>query len=188
MKKAYIIHGICDEEEYRTDIYPSSSNSHWLPWLQKEFLKRDIFCQTPEMPNPYCAKYLEWKATFDQFPVDRQTILVGHSCGADFLLKWLAENKAEVEKLILVAPFLDPSRRIAPFFENFKPEPAIVSRVADMQLFYSTDDGTDILDSVKTITKIYPSINIKRFTDKGHFCFEDMGTHAFPELLESSLK
>lgn len=31
MKKAIIIHGACDKEEYFSDKYPSLSNSHWLP-------------------------------------------------------------------------------------------------------------------------------------------------------------
>ena len=60
MKTAILIHGTCDEEEYFSDLYPSLSNSHWFPWLQKQLLIKGIFTQTPEMPDAYKPDYEKW--------------------------------------------------------------------------------------------------------------------------------
>ena len=110
MKNALLLHGTCDREEYFSDLHTSLSNSHWLPWLQKQLLIRDILTQTPEMPQAYDPQYDLWEKTFERFDVDKNTILVGHSCGGGFLLRWLSENRVEVNKLILVAPWIDPDR------------------------------------------------------------------------------
>ena len=68
MKTAILIHGTCDEEEYFSDLYPSLSNSHWFPWLQKQLLIKGIFTQTPEMPDAYKPDYEKWK----KFVVEKQ--------------------------------------------------------------------------------------------------------------------
>ena len=107
MKNAIIIHGTCDEDEYFSDKYPSLSNSHWFPWLQKQLLINNIFTQTPEMPEAHKPDYDKWKKEFEKFDVNSETILVGHSCGGGFLIRWLSENKIKIKKLILVAPWLD---------------------------------------------------------------------------------
>ncbi|MEX0652068.1 MAG: alpha/beta fold hydrolase [Candidatus Paceibacterota bacterium] len=60
------------------------------------------------MPEPYLPNYEKWIEVFEQFKVDEETDLVGHSCGAGFLLRWLSENKINVGKLVLVAPWIDP--------------------------------------------------------------------------------
>ncbi len=119
MNNAIIIHGTCDEEEYFSDAYPSLSNSHWFPWLQKQLLIKSIFTQTPEMPEAYKPDYEKWKHEFERFSVDKETILIGHSCGGGFLIRWLSENKVEIDKLILVAPWLDPRNRRTTNFQNY---------------------------------------------------------------------
>ncbi|NND65590.1 MAG: hypothetical protein HKM24_06465, partial [Gammaproteobacteria bacterium] len=57
MKNAIIIHGTCDKDEYYSDKYPSLSNSHWLPWLQKQLLVRDIAAVTLEIANAWQPNY-----------------------------------------------------------------------------------------------------------------------------------
>ena len=81
MKNAIIIHGMPSKEEYFEVGRSSSSNNQWLPWLQAKLVKQNILAQTPEMPEPYNPKYEEWKKVFEQFDVNEETILVGHSCG-----------------------------------------------------------------------------------------------------------
>ena len=92
MKNAIIIHGMTDKEECFSDQYSSLSNSHWLPWLQKQLFIQGILAQTPEMPTPYNPNYNLWLDVFKQFSINKETILVGHSGGAGFLLRFLCEN------------------------------------------------------------------------------------------------
>jgi uncharacterized protein len=106
MKTAIIRHGKPSYEEYCNPRIPSPSNNHWLPWLQKQLLLNGFLAQTPELPAPYAPVYQDWCLAFEQFRIDEDTALIGHSCGAGFLLRWLSENKVTVGKVALVAPFL----------------------------------------------------------------------------------
>ena len=66
----------------------------------------------PEMPNKDMARYSTWKLWFEKyipFLEAENLVLVGHSLGAMFLTKYLAENEfpIQISQLHLVAPVLD---------------------------------------------------------------------------------
>jgi len=183
MKSALLIHGTCDEEEYFSDKYPSLSNSHWFPWLQKQLLIKGIFTQTPEMPDAYKPDYEKWKNEFERFSIDEEAILVGHSCGGGFLVRWLSENKIKVKKLVLVAPWLDPARKRTTTFFDFTIDPTLSERV-DTHILISNDDDEDIQVSVNKITEALPGAKRHDFQGMGHFTYEEMKTAKFPELLD----
>ena len=184
MRNALLIHGTCDKEEYFSDIYPSLSNNHWFPWLQKQLLIKGIFTQTPEMPDAFMPDYKKWKDEFERFEINNETILVGHSCGGGFLCRWLTENKIKIAKLVLVAPWLDPEREKTTDFFDFRIDPGIQKRVEELHILVSEDDEPEILKSAEIIKKTLPKAKIQRFQNKGHFTLEDMGTDRFPELLK----
>jgi len=183
MKNAIIIHGTSSKEEYFSDSYPSLSNSHWLPWLQKQLLINNIFTQTPEMPDAYLPDYKKWKSEFERFNINKNSILIGHSCGGGFLIRWLSENKININKLILVAPWLDPKREKTKDFFNFSIDSSITKKIKEIHLLISSDDDKDILDSVEIIKNNIEEIKLHQFFNLGHFCFNDMKTDKFPELL-----
>lgn len=183
MNNAIIIHGTCDKEEYFSDKYPSLSNSHWLPWLQKQLLINNIFTQTPEMPEAYSPDYEKWSREFARFEVNEESILIGHSCGGGFLLRWLSENEVKIKKLVLVAPWLDPKRRKTTAFFDFKIDQNINERIGETHILVSNDDKDDILESVDIIKNKLSGINLHEFTNYRHFCLSHMKTDKFPELL-----
>ena len=53
MTNAIILHSKPKEEEYYRPDFQSSSNSNWLPWLQKQLLIHNIKADTPEVPLSY---------------------------------------------------------------------------------------------------------------------------------------
>ena len=115
MKNAIILHGKPDREEYYDPKAPSMSNAHWIPWLQGQLLKQDIWAITPEVPNAYNPDWKLWCKEVERFDITPETVLVGHSCGAGFWLRWLSEHKdVKVGKVVLVAPSLCQ----ATFFPN----------------------------------------------------------------------
>jgi len=183
-RNAILVHGCCDEEEFYGGE-SSPSNSHWFPWLQKELIKRDIETQTPEMPRPYRPEYAAWKQVLDRYSIDRHSILVAHSCGAGFVLRWLADEMRSVQKLILVASWIDPFRTRGSFLDcelNAK----LDSMFDEMHVMYSEDDDVDGLrESIQSLMKAYPRAQCHRFRNKGHFSRSDLGTDAFPELLDA---
>lgn len=184
MKNAVIIHGTCSEEEYFSDKYPALSNNHWFPWLQKQLLIQGVPTQTPEIPEAYKPQYDKWKRELERFDVNENTILIGHSCGGGFLIRWLTENKTRIDKLILVAPWLDPDRKKTVGFFKFEIDPSIQQRLNELHIFVSSDDEKDILASVEAIKKVFPQALLHEFSNKGHFTLEDMGSDKFPELLD----
>jgi len=190
MKNAIILHGTCDEEEYYSPEYPSASNFHWLPWLSKQLLVKDIHAVTPEMPCGYMPNYTVWKQEFERFDITPETILVGHSCGGGFLVRWLSENKdKKVGKVVLVAPWLDPNKtkgKDNDFF-YFTTDSFLVSRTQGVTIFNSDDDMEAVHVSVKQIMDSISNVKLIEFQNKGHFCLGDLKGEAFPELLDEVL-
>jgi hypothetical protein len=58
--RVVILHGRVGAEEYFSARYPSASNSHWIPWLQKQLLIKGHDVQTPEVVRPYLVDYDGW--------------------------------------------------------------------------------------------------------------------------------
>lgn len=186
-RNAVIVHGTCDRAEYFGPQYPSLSNSHWLPWIQKELLSAGVHAQTPEMPQAYEPVYPLWKRELDRFDVDDGTLLIGHSCGAGFLLRWLGETRVGAAKLILVAPWIDPERERTRGFFDFAIDPALGQRVRAVHLMVSSDDHPSVLRSADAIAAALPGLVRHRFETLGHFTAADLGGDAFPQLREIAL-
>lgn len=190
MKQCIIIHGQPDKEEYLSDDYPSPSNNHWIPWLQKQLSIKDISTQTPEILEAYNPQYDIWKTAFENYPINEETIVVGHSTGAGFILRWLSENKGKtVGKVVLVAPWIDPEGELEEdFFKSSSFDTELVSRTSGTTIFLGEDDSKDVHDSTEFILENITGIKVLRFENRGHFIIQDMGTEEFPELLDIILK
>jgi uncharacterized protein len=189
MKTAIILHGMPSKKGYYDPERESQSNEHWLPWLQRQLLLKDILAQTPELPKPYDPDYRAWSKLFDQFHIDKDTTLIGHSCGAGFLVRWLSEHKVKVGKVVLVAPWINPDKKlqrkqIKGSFFKFKIDPKLISRTQGLTIFSSDNDHADIHQSVKILLDTIPGIKYREFKNHGHFCYKDMQTRKFPEILE----
>ena len=191
MKNAIIVPGRPDKEEYNDKSIPTTSNDHWFPWLSKQLMMKDIFTVAIEMPTPWRPRYEIWKKEFERYEIGEDTILVGHSCGGGFLVRWLSENKhIIVGKVILVAPWLNPDENpisdTADFF-HFDIDPEIVSRTQGITIFNSDNDRDEIHVSVDKIRAEVKAIGYREFHEYGHFCKEDLNSVEFPELLEACL-
>lgn len=87
MKTAIILHGMPSEEEYFNPDSSAQSNKHWLPWIQRQLILNKVLAQAIELPSPYQPVYKDWEDFFNQFKIDEDTMLIGHSCGAGFLVR-----------------------------------------------------------------------------------------------------
>ena len=183
---AIILHGKPSKERYYDPNFPASSNYYWLPWLQKQLIVRDILTTTPEVPNNWEAEYPVWKKEFERYDVNSETILIGHSCGAGFMLRWLSEHpEASPAKVVLAAPWLDPKRLegTGDFFD-FEFDKSLANRTKLVAL-YSDDDEQSVLDTVEIIRDTFPTVTIKELHGYGHF-YDDRRME-FPELLAEIL-
>lgn len=192
MHNAILVPGRPDKEEYYDPSYPTNSNNHWFPWLSKQLQVRDVFAVAIEPPEPYSPRYDLWRKEFEKFEITATTVLVGHSCGGGFLLRWLSENvDRRVGKVVLVAPWLNPDNNpvsdTADFF-FFDLDSDMVSRTAGVTIFNSDNDQESIQKSVQIIRNEVKDVEYKEFHNYGHFCYGDMKTVEFPELVEECLR
>lgn len=190
MKNAIILHGKPDKAEYYDPQSRSASNAHWLPWIQSQLLKHDIAAATPEVPLAFDPQWELWCKEVERFDITPETLIVGHSCGAGFWVRWLSEHKdVKVGKVILVAPSLgirwgDGGEN---FFNDFTIDPYLALRTRGFYIFNSDDDHESIHEAVAIIREKVPSTDYREFTKYGHFTEQSMGTDEFPELLEELL-
>jgi predicted alpha/beta hydrolase family esterase len=180
MKNALILHGRPTKEIYYSPKFPSSSNFAWIPWLQKQLIINDIKTDTPEIPHSYEANYQSWKNEFENYSVDENTILIGHSAGAGFLIRWLSERKEiTVTKIILVAP------GFSLFEGNLDSiDPNLSERVKEIIVFVSDNDPGNSLPNTRRLQEKIKNIRVNELKGYGHFIPDHMGTDEFPELLD----
>jgi len=188
---AILVPGRPDKDEYYDPQYPTNSNNHWFPWLSKQLQIRDIFAIVIEPPRPWQPRYDVWAKEFERFDISSDTVLVGHSCGGGFLVRWLSEHPdKKVGKVVLVAPWMnpgdDPAGDTADFF-HFTIDPELVSRTDGLTIFNSDNDFPSIHQSVQAIRDAVKNVRYKEFHGYGHFTLGSMHTVEFPELVEEIL-
>ncbi len=189
MKTAIILHGMTvSKERYFDPDTEVKSNKNWLPWIQKQLLINNILAQAIELPKPYEPVYEDWKKVFEQFNIDEETILIGHSCGAGFLIRWLSENDIKVGKVALVAPYLGLNGMVKSDFFNFEIDPNVPERTKGLFVFYSDNDKDHTLGSVDILKKNFKGAKFIELKGRGHFILKHMGTREFPELRDVLLK
>ena len=177
-------HGVMSpEQDWNTRTYNELKG--WKNWLQfYAELKHDVLVQLPRFPHAHAAlmKYSEWEKIMDSQDINEDTVLIGHSAGGGFVLKYMSLHpEIKVKQIVLVAPWLD--------IENFQPfgfykgtdlTKDIVSQTKlGVDLMYSSDDDSYILSSCDAIIKNMPKVNVHKFADRGHFV-----TPQLPEIMQ----
>ncbi len=129
-----------------------------------------------------------FKEEFEKYPVSENTILVGHSCGCAFLVRWLGEQKTRIKKLILVAPWKIPKENnsMKEKFYTFPIDETLESRVGEIIMFTADNEREDGKKSLE-IYKSSLGGRVIELKGRGHYIFGDMGTEQFPELLKEFL-
>jgi len=188
MKNAVLLHGLPDKKEYYNSMYPSASNSHWFPWLQQELMINEIKADTPEVFRVYELSYEDWVREVERFPIGSNTILVGHSAGGGFWVRYLSEHpEIFIDKVILVAPWLNLDHEYDSDFYDFELDPSIVERTNDFIIFSSDNDGQAMKDSIEYLAEQLPNVTIRTFHEYGHFTQRTLKDNKFTELLQTIL-
>jgi predicted alpha/beta hydrolase family esterase len=184
----------------------------WKKWISDGL--NDTF-QTirPDMPNTRNAKYAEWKVWFEKYfryiaptqtteqsaldrieaknkLTDKKIILIWHSLGATFLVKYLSENQfpRHIDGLHLVSPVFDDIGLIGESLATFRFSPHALphfhEQAKHLHIWASTDDTVVPYDhSVRFHVNLIWSV-LHTFHDRGHF----IGQSHFVELFEEILK
>lgn len=113
------------------------------------------------------------------------TILIGHSRGCAFLVRWLGETKQKILKLILVAPWKIPDKddQFRRAFYVYPIDEAIRTRVKSIIMFTADDEEEDGKKSLQIFHQALGG-KVVALKGHGHYTFNDMKTEEFPELVE----
>lgn len=137
MATIFIIHGVCGHP-----------GENWFPWLKKELetLGHQVF--VPQFPTPENQTLENWKKIFKDYEnyMNEDSVVVGHSLGAAFLLRILEERYKAIRGAFFVAGVTGSVNN--PFFDNinqtFLEKPfnwgEIIKNCESFYLFHSDND------------------------------------------------
>jgi len=161
-------------------------------WHHKylETLGDDFGCLRPDMPNKNYAEYGIWDTWFRKvipFLVD-DVVLIGHSLGGGFLMKWLSTNKlpVNVSQLHLVAPTNNHHSKeydLGDFTNGEFPGRFLENNVSEIYFYHSKDDLEVPISESEKYAKELPDAQFHVFDGRGHFLEE-----TFPELFRNIKK
>ena len=189
MKNAVILHGKPTRERYENPEEPKPHEANWLPWLGRQLSSRGIATSIPALPKPYFPVYEEWGEIFEENRINEETALIGHSAGAEFILRWLSENnKTSAERVVLVAPYRDYAGKYGEF-SQYDLDLNIVKRVGRLTIFNSLDDDALIKTRAHELSATLPEAKVIELDGHGHFRIgHNMQNEEFPQLLEELTK
>jgi predicted alpha/beta hydrolase family esterase len=185
MKKIFIIWWWVDASNYK-GFEEYLINEEFNPYEEKvlwwkDNLQTDLWecfevIKIP-MPNKFFAEYKYWKIMFQKATpyFSDKNILIWHSLGWSFLLKYLEENSLEnISQIHLIAPAVFDSEdellwsfKFDEKLEKFKRFENIVN------VYHSKDDDVvDFWDCLH-LQKALEKSNFEIFENVGHFIFEE---------------
>lgn len=98
MKKVIILHGT-----------QSSPKGNWFSWLRRRLWLRGMTVWLPQLPHadePSLQEWLDFAVKECPFPLDEETIVIGHSSGATLALALAGSAAHKIGAIIAVSPFV----------------------------------------------------------------------------------
>lgn len=160
------------------------SKQSWRGNLQQS-LGNTYDVLSPRMPFKDAPRYVEWKTIFENIIplVDDNILLLGHSLGGLFLMKYLAEET--IPKNIggffsVAAPYIDAEHPRYKESDFTLPGDlsGVSAQVDNLFLYHSTDDPVVPYEHLSQYVEKLPNATVRTFDDRSHFIGE-----SFPEVI-----
>lgn len=90
--------------------FMGSNIENWFPWFKNQIDSEMRKCIIPQYPiDEEHHFYNDWKSVLNIYKtfnmIKDDTIIIGHSTGSIFSVKYILESKVKVDKLILISGF-----------------------------------------------------------------------------------
>ncbi len=181
-KQVLIIHGgtvfkkyqdyLAYLKNYKFESLKDFKTKYWKENLEKD-LGRGYEVIRPKMPCKRNAKYIEWEIWLNNYlPLLKENIvLVGHSLGATFLIKYLLKNKfpKKISQLHLIsAAIKGTDEDLASFLppKNLKPLEKICPKIF---LWHSKNDPIVPFSDFKILSRQLVRAEKIIYKKRGHF-------------------
>lgn len=161
-----------------------------LEWIkQKRDWKNDLYLDlgpdfevyAPQMPNKHAARYSEWQVMFEKTfnLLENECVLVGHSLGALFIVKYLSENSVQksIKRVVLLGtPFDDTGMPREPLHSFARTDglERFAKQAGEIILYHSEDDFVVPFDHMLRYREALPGATARTFKDQNHFLGEDV--------------
>ena len=179
---AVFCHGVLppDSDWNKNTYNPIKGWKEWLQFILEQ--EHDIVMQIPRFPHAhtFMMKYSEWEEIMDSQKINYNTIFIGHSAGAGFILKYMALHpELIIKQILLVAPWIDTGD-INPFgfYKDFDMKNIINQTVNGIDLLVSDNDIPEMIKSYDKIIADISSIRTHIFLGYGHFVLPEL-----PEII-----
>lgn len=192
MKQVIVIHGGTTFASYDNYLDYLSTKEisiehfiHTPMWKEtlQEKLGTDYQVLLPSMPNKTNARYDEWKLWFDRIAeiAEDDCIVIGHSLGGIFLVKYLSENKFPKKiaaTIIIAAPFNDEEGEELTDFKIDSIADEFSKHAGKVIFFYGFDDPVVPAHEADKYRNKLSNAEFYQLSAPDHFVRTD-----FPELV-----
>lgn len=177
MEKAFIFHGT-----------GAGKYDHWFPEIASKLEEKGVKVCRPEFPTPEAQNLQNWLQVLDnqEIEIDENTVLIGHSTGAVFILSVLEKIDTEIEAAFLISGFKGKlhDERFDPLNETFAEKDFNFEKIKNSaEEFYLFHSESDPYVPLEKAAELAPKLdaNLELVADAGHFNTES-GYTDFPEL------
>jgi len=179
MRTAIILHGTL-----------GSPDGNWFQWLKKELEERGMIVWLPQLPHAEQPSLREWWRFVKEqcpFPINEETLIVGHSSGAILALVMAENNMEKIGAIADVSVFHDNSLRWQPNDRLFDVQfdwPVIRQGVNKLLFIHSDNDPYVPLNQAEYVAANAGGEMIV-IPGQGHFNLERSEEYKrFPKLLK----
>lgn len=179
IEDAFIFHGTCGWPE-----------RNWFPWLKDRLMEIGIRTIVPRLPTPEGQSVANWRAAIAAYMADigPQTLLIGHSSGANFILHLLETLERPVAHAVLVGMpiaqtgIADIDALNESFFNHAFAWDKITANSKGFSLWHGDDDPYVALSQAQEAARrLGAPLAVVR--GGGHLN-QDSGYTEFPEILD----
>jgi len=179
MKIAILIHGAY-----------GNPNENWFPWLKEKLEELNYIVYTPSFPTPENQTLESWLNVFNDYQkyLGEETLLIGHSIGATFILSILESIEHPVKGSYFVSGFLGFLDN--PEFDNLNKSfvakefnwKKIKNNSGKVHIFHSDNDPYVPIEKTQELARKF-NVEAEIISGAGHFNKKAGYTH-FEELLK----
>jgi predicted alpha/beta hydrolase family esterase len=191
--KKWLADGLVDHfDTIRIDM-PNTMNAkydEWKIWFEKYF--KHIHGTHHHLTHRTTLERIEEKKHEEEHANDTKLILIGHSLGGAFLMKYLSESgfPRGIDALHLVAPVLDDDgvkdESIATFAFSTGGLPHLHKSIPHIHIWGSTDDSVVPYDqAIRYHVSMIGSV-LHTFHNRGHFVDQAHFVELFEEILKTT--